>query len=119
MASVNIADGVLHVELRFWDKILAVHGALHIPLAHVRAARADTAPPVPWFSKLIGTNAPGLKAAGTFFTSDGLAFYDYGAGAECLVLELEHETYKLAVIEIDRPDSAAAAAQRITIALPN
>ena len=117
MASIDIADGVLRVELRLWDKILAVHGSLHIPLAHIIEARSEIAPPVPWFSKIIGTNFPGVKAAGTFFTSDGLAFYDYGSGAECLVLDLDHETYKLAVIEIDMPDSAVAAAHRIATAI--
>jgi len=88
MATATIDGGVLHLELRRWDKFLAVHGSLHIPLEHITAARADTAPRVPVWTKLIGTNFPGWKAAGTFFTSDGLAFYDYDAGSTCLVLDL-------------------------------
>ena len=117
MASVQIQDGVLVIELRPFDKFLAFHGSFHIPLEHVTAVRSEVAPPVPWFSKLIGTNMPGVKAAGTFFTSDGLVFYDYGAGKECLVLDLDHESFKHAVIEIDAPDTAVGAANRIGNAL--
>jgi hypothetical protein len=117
MAIVSIADGVVHVELRLWDKILAVHGSLHIPLTHIESAAAGDPPPVPWFSKLIGTNAPGLMAAGIFFTSEGLAFYDYGAGRPSLVLELHHERYARAVIEIDFPQTPEEAAGMIQAAL--
>ncbi len=113
MATATIDGGILHLELRTWDKVLAVHGSLHIPLQHITAARADTAPPVPMWTKLIGTNFPGWKAAGTFFTSDGLAFYDYDAGQTCLVLTLDHERITTAVVELDPPQSAFAIAGEI------
>jgi hypothetical protein len=117
MATVSIANDTLHVELRFWDKVLSVHGSLHIPLADIAAANADDAPPVPWFSKLIGLNMPGVAAKGTFFTHDGLAFYDYGAGHRCLVLDLIHDHYARAVVEIDPPQSAEEVAAQVTAAL--
>lgn len=116
MATATIDGGVLHLELRRWDKFLAVHGSLHIPLEHITAARADTAPPVPVWTKLIGTNFPGWKAAGTFFTSDGLAFYDYDAGSTCLVLDLNHERIHRAVVELDAPQTAESVAADIQAA---
>jgi len=117
MATISIEGGTLIVALRTWDKILAVHGSLHVPLAHVTAAASGPAPNVPWFSKLIGTNMPGVIAAGTFFDDGGWAFYDYRAGSECLLLDLDHEHYKRAVVEIDSPQTAAGAARQIAAAI--
>ncbi len=94
-----------------------MHGSLHVPLAHVTAAASGPAPNVPWFSKLIGTNMPGVIAAGTFFDDGGWAFYDYRAGSECLLLDLDHEHYKRAVVEIDSPQTAAGAARQIAAAI--
>ena len=94
MAKLSIADGVITIELRLWDKILAVHGSLRIPLEDVVSASAGPPPPVPWFTKLVGTNAPGIAAMGTFFTHEGLAFYDYAAGHRSLILEMRHETLR-------------------------
>jgi hypothetical protein len=117
MATITIEDGMLNVHLRLWDRILAVHGSLHVPLTHVKSASAGACPPVPWFSKLVGTDFPGVVAAGTFFDKSGWMFYDYGAGHECLFLELEHEFYKRAAIEIDPPQTAGSAAAQISAAL--
>ncbi len=116
MATATIQDGALHIELRAWDALLAMHGSLHIPLEHITSARAETAPPVPLWTKLMGTSFPGWKAMGTFFTSDGFAFYDYDAGSTCLVLGLNHERIKTAVIELDPPGDAARIAEAIETA---
>jgi hypothetical protein len=122
MATATIADGTLHLELRSWDKILALHGSLHIPLAHITAASSGPAPPVPWFSplKLVGASIPGFMAAGTFYSGDhGLVFYDYGAGHQCLIVDLEHERYQQIVIEIDPPQDAEAMAAQLSEAIAN
>jgi hypothetical protein len=117
VAAVSIEDGTLVADMRLWDKILAVHGSLRIPLSHVRAAKAGPAPPIPWFRKVVGTDVPWVIAAGTFLDNRGWAFYDYRANANCLMLDLEHEFYKVVVIEIDPPQTAVEAAEQITAAL--
>ncbi len=120
MATASITGGILSLELRPWDVVMAVHGSLNIPLEHITGATSGPAPPIPWFIpfKLIGASIPGVKAAGTFYSPDhGIVFYDYGAGRDCLILELQHETYKQVVIEIDPPQTAAAAAAQVTEAL--
>jgi len=97
-----------------------MQGALHIALEHIVAVTSGPAPPVPWFSplKVIGANIPGVMAAGTFYSfHDGLVFYDYGAGHECLILELRHERFSQVVIEIDPPQSAAGVASDVRAAL--
>jgi len=118
MATATIENDTLIIALRTWDAILAVHATLRLPLQHITAARAETAPPVPLWTKLVGTNFPGWKAAGTFFTSDGLAFYDYDAGQSCLVLDLNHEFYSQAIVELDGADPEDVAAQIMAAKAP-
>jgi hypothetical protein len=118
MASATIEDGVLTLSLRTWDKIFSVHGSLHVPLAHITAVSVGPAPAVPILTKVIGTNMPGVMAAGTFFDSQGLLFYDYGANAECLILDVDHERFHRIVVEIDAPQAAAAVAEELKAELP-
>jgi len=66
-----------------------------------------------WWRKIIGTSAPGLETAGTFFANGGLAFLDFGTGRNCVVLETQHERYKLVIVQTDDdPDSVAAEINR-------
>jgi hypothetical protein len=118
MASIRIADDTLHVDLRLWDRILAIHGSLDIPLEHVKSATAGPAPPVPWL-RAPGTGLPGVVIAGSFWSKEsGWAFYDYhGSAGDCLILELDHEHYSRAVVEIDPPQTTSEAAAQITAAL--
>jgi hypothetical protein len=120
MATASIVGTTLHLELRPWDKFMALHGSFDIPLEHITDVSSGTAPPVPWFSpfKLLGASIPGFAAAGTFYSPDhGLVFYDYGAGHQCLILEIAHERYKQIVIEIDPPQSAETVAGQVREAM--
>lgn len=116
MARIDIEGNSVRIQLSTLDKIWAVHGSLDIPLAHVR--RAFVEDENGWqhlWRKIVGTNAPGLKMAGTFFMQGGLAFLDYGDGRNCLVLETTHERYKLVIVQPDReqdPDALAAEIDR-------
>lgn len=114
MARVTIESNAVTVDLPTIDKVWAVHGSLHIPLAHVKLASVqdENGWDLMW-SKLIGTNAPGAKMAGTFFLDGGLAFLDFGTGRNCLVLQTEHERYKLVIVQTDDdPDRIAAEINR-------
>jgi|SRR5579884_2514851 len=116
MARVTIEGNNVQVVLSPMDKVWAVHCSLTIPLAHVKLARVEDENG--WthlWGKIIGTNAPGLKMAGTFFFPGGLAFLDYGDGKNCLVLETQNERYKYVVVQVDRdqdPDVLAAELNR-------
>lgn len=116
MARIAIESNNVQIQLSPMDKVWAVHGSLSIPLAHVKLARVEDENG--WqhmWRKIVGTNAPGLKMAGTFFMPGGLAFLDYAGGKNCLVLETEHETYKHVIVQVDRdqnPDAIAAELNR-------
>jgi hypothetical protein len=116
MARIAIESNNVQVQLAGLDKIWAVHGSLQIPLAHITSARVeDENGWTHMWRKLVGTNMPGVKMAGTFFMPGGLAFLDYGDGRNCLVLETQHERYKYVIVQPDRdqdPDALAAEINR-------
>lgn len=116
MARIAIESNNVQVQLSPFDKFWSVHGSLTIPLAHVTlAAVEDESGWNHMWRKIIGTSAPGLKMAGTFFLRDGVAFLDYADGKSCLVLQTEHEKYKSVIVQLDRdqdPDAIAAEINR-------
>ncbi|MDQ2681014.1 MAG: hypothetical protein M3Y21_08345 [Candidatus Eremiobacteraeota bacterium] len=118
MAKLSIDQGVLTIDLSPWDKFLAVHGSLHIPLQHVRAVRiADQGAWAHVWTKVIGTSIPGVKKAGTFFSGDGLVFCDYSTGDSCLEIELANETYRKIIVQLDADENPAAVAAEISAAI--
>jgi hypothetical protein len=116
MARIAIESNNVTIELSPMDKIWAVHGSLQIPLAHiVRAMVEDENGWHHFWRKLVGTDAPGMKMAGTFFLPNGLAFLDYSDGRSCLVLQTQHERYQTVIIQPDRdqdPDALAGEINR-------
>ena len=116
MPKISIEGNAVQVHLTGLDPVWAVHGSLQIPLSHVTRARVEDESALAHFwRKLVGTNAPGLKMAGTFFTDGGLAFLDYSTGKNCIVLETTHERYKTVVVQPEAgsdPDALAAEINR-------
>jgi len=116
MARISIESNTISIQLSTMDKVWAVHGSLQIPLAHVTLAHVEDENG--WshlWRKIVGTSAPGLKMAGTFFLPGGLAFLDYSDGHNCLVLDTQHERYKHVIVQPDRvqdPDALAAEINR-------
>lgn len=106
MADVKISDGLVIIELRGLDKILAFKGRLEIPLSHVRSARVDPqAASGPWHGlRLPGTNVPGVVTAGSFRDEGEWTFFDVHDPSKAVVIELGgHERYKRLVIEVEDP----------------
>jgi hypothetical protein len=120
MATVNIDNHTLNVELSGWDKVWAVHGSFAIPLANVAGASVEK-PPSFWEAlKLIGTGLPWpLKMAGTFLYHGETVFFDYQRDDNVLVIDLEPgvSAYRHLFVHIDEPDTPQAAAQRVNTAL--
>jgi hypothetical protein len=107
MARIEITSDCLKIELDLLDKVWAIHGSLDIPLVHVLDAKVvDEDGWQHIWRKLIGTNAPGLRMAGTYFVDGGLAFLDYGSGRQCVVLQTQHETYKTVIVQPNADQNA-------------
>ncbi len=116
MARIAIENNNVQVRLSTMDKVWSLHGSLTIPLAHVTLAHVeDESAWKHFWRKVAGTDAPGLKMAGTYFMPGGMAFLDYADGHNCLVLETQHEWYKSVIVQLDRdqdPDVFAAELNR-------
>jgi hypothetical protein len=109
MPKITIESNTLQVQLSNLDKVWAIHGSLTIPLSHVTSARVeDQNGWTHMWRKIIGTDAPGWKMAGTFFLPGGLAFLDYSDGKNCIVIETQHERYKQLIVQPDHGDDPDA-----------
>ena len=58
--------------------------------------------------KLIGTDVPGLFAAGTFYYHGELVFWDVRHPDQTIIVSLAHERYKKLIVEVEKPESSAA-----------
>jgi hypothetical protein len=106
MVRVIVAGDRVRFEVEGWDRLWALKSHLEIPLAHVRAVRADPEPARGWWHglRVPGTQIPGLLTAGSFYQHGEFVFYDVHDPERTVVIDLEHEHYKRLVIEVERPD---------------
>ncbi len=91
-------------------KLWSLRSRIEIPLAHINGAEVNHDQVGRWWHgfKLIGTDAPGLFAAGTFYYHGELVFWDVHDTTKTLIVSLEHEHYKKLIVEVADPDAAAA-----------
>ena len=110
MVTVSIDGDRVRFEVESWDKLWALRSHLEIPLAHIKSARVDPDAARGWWVglKLVGTNVPWLLNAGTFYQRDGIVFFDVHNPDNTIVVELDHETYKRLVIEVENPSEVVA-----------
>jgi hypothetical protein len=57
--------------------------------------------------KLIGTDVPGLFAAGTFYYHGELVFWDVVHPERTIIVSLVHERYTKLIVEVENPESSA------------
>ena len=114
MARVTIEGGDLVVRMEGWDRVLALKSEMRVPLAHVRAVQARPADAAERLGRLFvgfkaGTSLPGVIRAGSFYVpGEGLIFLDIHDAENTIGLDLEHERYKRAVVQVDDPEETAA-----------
>jgi hypothetical protein len=122
MVSVIVQGDRVRFEVEGWDRLWALKSQLEIPVAHIRAVRADPEPARGWWhgARLPGTQIPGLLTAGSFYQSDGFVFYDVHDPERTVVIELDHEHYQRLVIEVANPaDVVDTLRSAIATASPN
>jgi hypothetical protein len=83
-------------------KLWSFRSQIAIPLAHITGVDADADQVGAWWHgfKLIGTDVPGLFAAGRFYYHGEMVFWDVHDPARTIVVSLEHERYKKLIIEV-------------------
>jgi hypothetical protein len=108
MAKVTIEDGNLSIEIEGLDKLWALKSRLSIPVTNVRRATPDpriASERKGWRGP--GTYVPRMITAGTFHQDAERVFWDVHDPSKAIVIELDHESYRRLVIEVDDPKTTA------------
>jgi hypothetical protein len=108
MVSVNVDGDRVVFDVLGMDQLWALRGRLEIPLSHVTGVEHDPEQVSRWWHgwKLIGTDVPGIFAAGTFHYHGELVFWDVHDPQRTIVVSLAHERYKKLIIEVEDPEAA-------------
>jgi hypothetical protein len=110
MVDVTIEGDRVVFNVEGLDKLWSFRSRLEIPVTHI--AGVDTNPDEVgrWWHgvKLIGTDLPGLFAAGTFYYHGDLVFWDVRDPASTIIVSLAHERYKKLIVEVVDPATTAA-----------
>lgn len=115
MATIAIDAGQLHIEMSRLDRVLALKSHLTIPLEHITGVTVRPEEARSWFHGIkVGANIPGLVTAGTFYTGDGKVFYDMHDPEQTIAIELQDESYRRVIVQVDNPEDVAT---RISAAL--
>ena len=87
------------------DKLWSFRSRLELPLAHVTAVEHDPDVVGRWWHgiKILGTDVPGLFAAGTFYYHGELVFWDVRHPEQAIIVSLQHERFKKLIVEVDDP----------------
>ena len=105
MVQISVNGDRVHFDVEGLDKFWAFRSRLDIPLAHILAVKIDAEAARGWWHglRIMGSNIPGVLTAGTFYQQGGIVFYDVHDPERTIVLELEHETYKRLIVEVEDP----------------
>ena len=119
MAKVTIENDAVAIDLSLLDKLLAFHGSLKIPLAHITNAYVSPFADLELRFKLLGTGLGIIKEAGIFTNPSGLIFCDVSGGKDSLVLETRGERFRMIAVTLDEGADANATAHQIMAAIPD
>ena len=113
MVTISIDGDQAMFEVEGFDKLWALRSRLQLPLAHIVSVEANAEQVGRWWHgfKILGTDAPGLFGAGTFYYHGELVFWDVHDPANAIILSLDHERYKKLIIEVANPAEAVARLQ--------
>ena len=117
MVDVTIQGDRAVFNVEGLHKLWSFRSQIEIPLAHILGVEADPAQVGRWWHgiKVIGTDVPGMFAAGTFYYHGELVFWDVFDTARTVIVSLEHERYKKLIIEVADVDATVA---RLRAAIP-
>ncbi len=105
--TIKVEGENLVFELHGVDQILSFTRSIFVPLAHITSVSTDV---VPWASfqiRVLGTNVPGVVKDGSYLDNDGTLFFEMHHHDKCITVNLDHETYKRIVFEVDDKEAAA------------
>ena len=107
MVDVHVDGDRVVFEVEGLDRLWALRSRLEIPVAHITDVEFDPEQVGRWWHgvKLLGTDVPGLFAAGTFYYHGGLVFWDVHNPPGTIIVSLSHEWYKKLIVEVADPET--------------
>ena len=106
--TVRIEGIDLVFELHGVDEILAIKRSLSVALDHVVSVSTEDVGWEPFQQlRLGGTSLPGVIKDGRYLSSDGKIFFEIHNPDKCITVNLDHETYKSIVFEVDDKEATA------------
>jgi hypothetical protein len=114
MVDVQVQGDRMVFEVEGADKLWSMRSRLEIPLSHVTSIDHDPQQVGRWWHgfKLMGTDVPGLFAAGTFLFHGDLVFWDVRHPELAVVVSLNHERYKKLIVEVEDPQAVVDTVRR-------
>jgi hypothetical protein len=110
MVDITIHGDRVTFRVEGLHRLWALRSELDIPLAHLTDAESNPDQVGIWWHglKLMGTDVPGLFAAGTFLYHGELVFWDVRHPDQTIIVSLAHERYKKLILEVENPAATAA-----------
>jgi hypothetical protein len=110
MVNVTVVASRAIFTVEGMHKLWSMRSQIEIPLTHVTDVEVNHDQVGKWWHgfKLMGTDAPGLFAAGTFYYHGELVFWDVYDTTKTIIVSLEHERYKKLIVEVADPQGTAA-----------
>lgn len=105
MVNVTVSGDRAIFEVEGLHKLWSLRSRLEIPLAHITDVEHEPEQVGRWWHgwKLMGTDMPGLFAAGTFYYQGELVFWDVRDVARTITVSLADERFKKLIIEVEDP----------------
>jgi len=115
MVTVSVEGERVAFNVEGMDKLWSLRSRLEIPIAHITGAEVNHEQVGRWWHglKLLGTDLPGLFAAGMFRYHGETVFWDVRDPAQAVIVSLEHETYKKLIVEVADPAATVATLQSV------
>lgn len=110
MVDVTVRGDRVSFKVEGLHQLWALRSELEIPLAHITGVEVNSELVGTWWHglKVMGTDVPGVFAAGTFFYHGELVFWDVRHPDRTIIVSLAHERYKKLIVEVENPTSTAA-----------
>ncbi|MFK8008229.1 MAG: hypothetical protein AB8H03_17865 [Saprospiraceae bacterium] len=108
MVSISKEESNFHFKVEGLHKLWALKSQLTIPIQNVVRAYQNREELSGWWKgiRMPGTHVPGLITAGTFYQSGEKIFWDVVNKDEAIIIDLEDESYKKLIIQVENPSEA-------------
>ena len=106
MVDVSVSGDRAVFTVEGLHKLWSLKSRIEIPMSHITTVEVNHDQVGRWWHgiKLIGTDVPGLFAAGTFYYHGELVFWDVTDPANTIIVSLNHERYKKLIVEVADPE---------------